>query len=159
MSTCVQYPSGRFFPHKTWIMDNMKCTLVSWCRGEQNPGIDRKRESRVAKVKDKTEKDKQTWEQRGRMEEECSMVGKHCIICFVGLQVWSVVWSAGHRQDIYTLCLAHKSCHMAERTDTASILAPTKLYSMWPTLLSHTHAHTHTEYRINIICALMQTWT
>lgn len=39
-------------------------------------------------------------------------------IRFAGLHVFSV-WSAGHRQDIYTLCLTHKSRHMAERTDTA----------------------------------------
>lgn len=107
-------------------------TKVSWCTVGENKTrawAERGKTEGKKERKDKTERDKYVREQRERMEEttgECGMVGKHCIISFVGLQVWSVVWSAGHRQDIYTLRLAHKSCHMAERTDTASILAPAK---------------------------------
>lgn len=81
---------------------------------------------------------------------------KSTIISFVGLQVWSVVWSAGHRQDIYTLCLAHKSCHMAERTD--------KHFSSNKTLLHVAHpasTHTHSivfSICIHIVSTLMQTY-
>lgn len=57
-----------------------------------------------------------------------------------GLQVWSVVWSAGHWQDIYTLRLAHKSCCMTEQTDTAIILAPAKtLHRVAHPAFTHTH--------------------
>lgn len=47
------------------------------------------------------------------------MLGQDFISSLVASQLWS---SAGHKQDIYTQPLAHKSCHMDERTDTASVL-------------------------------------
>lgn len=40
-------------------------------------------------------------EQDGRSEGRVEH-GWNCIISFASLRVWSVVWSAGHRQDIYT---------------------------------------------------------
>lgn len=57
------------------------------------------------------------------------LVGKQRLISFLSLQAWSAVWSAGHRQDIYTPCPTHKSCHTAEWADTVNILAARKFCS------------------------------
>lgn len=89
-------------------------------------------------IKDKTWRDKQKngTEGTGLKKQRQSGVWLELYNQFCwssGLVCCLVCWSqAGHLHSRR----AHKSCHMAERTDSASILAPTKPCSMWPTLLA-----------------------
>lgn len=85
---------------------------------------------------------------KGRNKKKRRLNGWRCIITSAAFWGWVrclVCWSqAGHLH----WCVAHKSCLMAERTDTASILAPTN--PLPPFHVGHFYDSRHEQQRSSL---------